>query len=204
MLEAHTVDQTHLASLLTQVKLGDAASFTNFAEEVIPRLHRFVAAHRLPSDDCEDVVQEALIKLWKNVHTYDDRRPFLPWMYTIAKNTMFDHLRKRRLVLFTELNSPNDEDQVSYEESLADTKVESVEVLLDQMKVKQLFDEFLDELPRERALIVTLHLEDGLTFNEIAEVTKTPMNTVKSSYRRVLIDMREKLEKHAPNYHLST
>src|SRR5688500_13131285 len=46
--------------------------------------------------DAEDLAQEAFVKAYRNIHTFDGRARFTTWLYTIAKNTAFTQLRKRR------------------------------------------------------------------------------------------------------------
>ena len=76
---------------------GDAAAYRQLLEELTPLLRRLVhrKLHRCDSVEAEDVVQEALLALHLKRHTWDQSRPFLPWVCAIARNKLTDALRRR-------------------------------------------------------------------------------------------------------------
>ncbi|HZO22034.1 MAG TPA: sigma-70 family RNA polymerase sigma factor [Steroidobacteraceae bacterium] len=76
---------------------GDAAAYRQLLEELAPVLRRLVnrELHRCDSGEAEDVVQEALLALHLKRHTWDPSRPFLPWVWAIARNKLTDALRRR-------------------------------------------------------------------------------------------------------------
>src|SRR5215510_5458193 len=77
----------------------DRPSYYRLLHELAPVLrgviNRGFARYGLGSEDVEDVVQETLLALHLKRHTWDDRRPFFPWVQSIAKNKLVDNLRRR-------------------------------------------------------------------------------------------------------------
>ena len=82
-----------LQSLLTASLSGDEKAYSEFLTLISRRLRGFIAK-RIAAAEVEDVLQEILISLHKARHTYDGKRPALPWVIAIARFRLTDHLRK--------------------------------------------------------------------------------------------------------------
>jgi RNA polymerase sigma-70 factor (ECF subfamily) len=91
--------ETHWAGLMRAAIRGDAEAYRRLLQEIAPALRglarRGLARHRLGSEDVEDVVQETLLALHLKRGTWDERQPFSPWLYAIARNKLIDNLRRR-------------------------------------------------------------------------------------------------------------
>lgn len=91
--------ETHWAGLMRAAIRGDAAAYHRLLCELAPVLRAFagrgLARHRHGSEDVEDVVQETLLALHLKRGTWDERQPFSPWLYAIARNKLIDNLRRR-------------------------------------------------------------------------------------------------------------
>ncbi|MFA6254313.1 MAG: sigma-70 family RNA polymerase sigma factor [Candidatus Paceibacterota bacterium] len=167
-------------------------------DEYLKVIYRF--AYRLVGNesDASDIAQEVMVKVWKNLDKYDPSQNFKPWLFKIARNTAIDWLRRRRQIPFSSLDRVDEE---GGEKAFADTVVD-LELLPDevfaQAEVQEKFKQALETIPLNERTIVTLHLEEDLTFNEIAEIVDRPLNTVKSAYRRSLVKLRSKLTAIAP------
>ena len=79
---------------------GDAASYGRLLREVAELLRKVIRARLarlgLGVDDTEDLVQEVLIGLHNKRHTWDDTRPFLPWLYAVTRYKVADAARRLR------------------------------------------------------------------------------------------------------------
>jgi len=85
-----------LEQLATRAKAGCSASFERIMEQTKDRLFGYLMQLVGNEHDAEDLAQEAFIKAYRNLHTFDGRARFTTWLYTIAKNSAFTHLRRRR------------------------------------------------------------------------------------------------------------
>jgi RNA polymerase sigma-70 factor (ECF subfamily) len=78
---------------------GDTSAYHRLLDELAPMLRglasRGFAHHKLSPEDVEDVVQETLLAVHLKRHTWDERRPLLPWLNAIARNKVVDNLRRR-------------------------------------------------------------------------------------------------------------
>ena len=129
------------------------------------------------------------MKAWKHLPRFDVTKSFKTWLFSIAHHTAIDHLRKRHAIPFAQLEH---EDLPDFSATISDTR-ELPDVLLARQDVADILEESLMILPVEIRSTILLHEREGMTFQEIADATKTPMNTVKSRYRRALTVLRKHL-----------
>ena len=153
----------------------------------LPIIFGFVKRYTGNEGDASDIAQEVFVKVWKNIKSFDRNKSFRTWIFTIAKRTAIDELRKKRALPFSALGDEND-----FAGSLAD---ESPSVL-DQIFSRQQSQELagaVAKLPTNYRSIIRLYSHDGLNFREIASKLKEPLNTVKSRYRRGLALLKKLL-----------
>jgi RNA polymerase sigma factor (sigma-70 family) len=91
--------EMHWAGLMRAAIRGDAQAYHRLLKELAPVLRalasRGLARRKFGSEDVEDVVQETLLALHLKRGTWDERQPFRPWLYAIARNKLIDNLRRR-------------------------------------------------------------------------------------------------------------
>lgn len=155
------------AELIEAVRGGDTAAF----DELVSRHMRraFAVASRLlgQRQDAEDVVQESLLAALTKIDTFDQRRPFSPWLLRIVANRALN-LRKARVVRASE---PLAEETVSGGESPADAAARS--------ELRGALERALASLPEPQRWVVQLFDVDGFTGPEIAEMLEMAEGTVR-------------------------
>jgi RNA polymerase sigma-70 factor (ECF subfamily) len=95
--------------LLARISAGDRASFRFIVENYQNLL--FDLALRLIGNrqDAEDLVQEAFVRIYRSLPSFDPERKFLNWAYSITLNLARNHLRRRSLVRFLSLGFVSDD-----------------------------------------------------------------------------------------------
>jgi RNA polymerase sigma-70 factor (ECF subfamily) len=140
--------------------------------------------------EAEDATQEAFIRAYRYLESYDSRRPFSTWLFSIASHYCIDQLRRRRidwLPLKEEIAEP-------VRLASASPNPESVVTERDRERWIQ---ELLSTLsPRDRAAI-TLHYWYDCPYKEIAEVLDLSVSAVKSRLYRARRALAEKMEGEA-------
>lgn len=176
----------HEASLVKKALLGDDQAFASLVHTYLTPLYSFVFLVVRDKDTAEDIVQETWIKAWKHLKRFDQEQNFKTWLYTIAKNTAFDHLKKKKATPFSSFEDA--EGNLPFERDLAETP--DVLEQLSQREALQILDQVLDQVPPlYRTLLVLIYRED-FDLQEAAAILGEPYNTVKSRHQRALQKLR--------------
>lgn len=85
-----------LEQLADQAQAGCLVSFEKIVEQCKDRLFTYLVQLVGNSQDAEDIAQETFIKAYRHLPSFDRRARFTTWLYAIAKNTAFSHLRRRK------------------------------------------------------------------------------------------------------------
>lgn len=188
--------------LLENFFAGDRRAFDVVVMRHTARVQRFVRAIVHDEAVADDVTQETFIKAWRNIKKFDRTRSFGAWLMRIAHNTAIDFVRARG-VEWRAIDHSFEDDAFEYIPS----KERAITERLADKELVAHATEAMNNLSRVAHEIVLLHLYDGLTFQEIADVVSEPLNTVKSRYRRALISLQAaiiakntpRVGHHAPN-----
>jgi RNA polymerase sigma-70 factor, ECF subfamily len=173
--------QTTDAALVRRATEGDLSAFEELVE-----LHRDmvvrVAARIVGTQDAEDVSQDAFLRAFHRLGDFRGDAPFGNWLLRIAHNAALDHLARRR----PEPVAPETFD--ASEESTQRPPAERLEV---RERIERLERKLHGLSPQHRAVLV-LRDAEGLSYEEIASITATPLGSVKGRLhraRREFIDM---------------
>lgn len=153
---------------------GDAPAYRTFLKDMSAHLRAFLRARLagLP-DEVEDLVQETLLAIHNQRHTYDAGQPLTAWVHAIARYKLIDMLRRR--AGRDALHDPLDDEQ----ELLAASDTDAADARRDLAKL-------LQQLPeRQRLPIIHMKLE-GLSVTETARVTGMSEAAVKVGVHRGL------------------
>jgi RNA polymerase sigma-70 factor (ECF subfamily) len=162
-------------------------SLASFEEVMLPHLD---AAHNLArwllrnEQDAQDVVQEAYLRAFKSFtgfHGSNGRA----WLLTIVRNTSYTLLKKNRSAELT----------TSFDEEIHIAGGESVSpaTILEQSEDAELVREAIEKLPAEFREILALRHQEGLSYQEIADIAQIPPGTVMSRLARGRAKLKEYL-----------
>ena len=171
-------------------KKEDDAAFQELMRRHMSHIYNFSRQYVRTAEDAEDIAQDTFFKVWKNARTFKKGRAFKPWLFTIARNTALDFIKKKKAVVFSDLDDT--ENDLSFSDTLED-KEPSAHDLFESVENAAIIAEILEEIHPEHRSVLMLHYREEMTFDEIAVVVGKPMNTVKSWHRRALIKLRELL-----------
>lgn len=163
---------------------GDDKSFEILIKRYLKPIFSFVFRFVENLPEAEDITQEVFLKTWKNLRKFNQKKSFKTWIFTIAKNTCFDWLRKKKEILFSELEKED------FIENLADDRPLPDE-LFKRRDLENLVNEALEKLSPHHKMILLLRYNDHFTFKEIAEILEEPLNTVKSRHNRAIAKLKQ-------------
>lgn len=175
--------------LIKEYIAGDQDAFKKLIDKYMPSIYNF-SVRFVGADYAKDTTQDVFLKVWRNIKKFDGKKAsFKTWIFTIARNTVTDYLRKKKIVLFSTLDKEGEE---SYESSIEDEVILADEALI-KLEDKEFLNNLLDELPINYREVLVLYYQEDMTFNEIGKLLGKPLNTVKSYHRRALILLKEKV-----------
>lgn len=184
------------AALVRDAATGDRDAMERLlmrAQEVAYRFSLLVCGH---PEDAEDVMQDALLKTYRNVTRITEPEAFRTWLYTTVRNACLMKRRRRvgepARMLSLDHGAPTDTGE-TLPIDVADTARPADELLMDAWIDKRLRTALLS-LPRPyRAMIVMRDIE-GLTTREVAQVIGISEANVKTRLHRARLMLRRHLE----------
>lgn len=172
--------------LVVQAQAGDKAAYGRLIRIFQQRLFRFVYGLLGVFDQAEDVVQEAFVKGWLALHSFDLQRPFYPWLATIARNLAFNLMRRNVKQESLEAISEKGFDP-------ATTNLGPLDSLLDNENEKR-FYEALRSMPEQYRVVFVLRQFEQLNYDQIAKELDIKPGTVDSRLYRARQYLAEKLK----------
>lgn len=178
------------AELVAEYFAGDESALKFLIERYLRSVYNFAYRYMGTTDDADDVTQEAFLKAWKNLKRYRSEQSFKTWLFSIARNTAIDWLRKKKNVPLSEFETDDGDNALI--DALSDPLPLSPE-LMAQAEDKKTLELVLPWLPRNYRAVLLLRYAEELTFVEIGRVLGKPLHTVKSQHRRALMRLRSLL-----------
>lgn len=183
--------QQDIGQLLEQAKAGDHEAFQQLHE--LARSQNYYVILKIVKNvqDAEDLLQDTWLKIYQNLGQIHDTRlgSFLSWSGKVASNTALDFLRKKRPVLFSDLQNEEGSEQVSFD--IQDFAIENQpELAFDQKETSEIIQELLSGLADEQRICVIMFYLQEMSIREIAESMGCSENTIKSR----LVYARKKIQ----------
>lgn len=183
--------------LVRRARAGEQRAYAELVKRHRRGIERLIRpiCRNSSSDEIEDLVQEALTKALTHLDSYSEEYAFSTWLYRIATNHAIDHLRRRRLSMFSisAIGADKSDDDSGKDFELADTSWVPDEVLLASERTK-LISEAIEQLPENYRRIIKLRHNDDLEYDEIARKLNLPMGTVKVHLHRARAALGKLLE----------
>lgn len=161
--------------------------FRDLVEEHQHRVFTFACYYLGSPQEAEDVTQEVLLRLWRNVEKVDPASA-TAWLARVTRNACYDHLRSRRShhrVFQEGLEGPA---------AQAPDPGGNPESAARGWDVSRHLQRALAELDEPYRSIIVLREIQGYKYQEISDTLKIPLNTVKTYLHRARRALREKLE----------
>jgi RNA polymerase sigma-70 factor (ECF subfamily) len=125
----------------------------------------------------EDLSQEVFIKAFHHLKDFDYEHQFASWLFKIANNHCIDYIRKKKLKVYSISDQTRiDEGEMEYE--IPDSTYEPDLNMLREQK-SRLIRQAIDSLPKKYHEVIVLRHQEELSYEEIAEKTGLPVNTIK-------------------------
>ena len=177
----HALDDS---ALVAEFLAGEERGFQELVERYQTRLLNFIFRTIGDRERAEDLVQEVFIRVYRHLHRFDPSKKFSTWVYTIASNLAKNELRNRSrnpLVFFQTIRKNwQDEDRpLQFED--AGSRPDD---LYRKRHLRELVEQSVAQLPEHHRQVFILRELEGKSYEEIAEITRCNLGTVKSRLNR--------------------
>ena len=145
-------------------------------------------------ENIADLTQEALLRVAKNIKSLKNPKHFKSWLNQIVTNLFYDELRKtvRKPEIISMDDELDAETKFSIKTILSDKKCKPPELCISS-ELEKIIKEQILNLPAPFRVAIVLRELQGLTYEEISNVTNVSVGTVKSRISRARIKLQDSL-----------
>ena len=161
---------------------GNTQAFAILASKYQKRVSMLGLSFFDNTDDCEDFVQDVMLKAYSALGTFRAEAPFVTWLMRIAYNTAINSVKKRR-----SYTSLADGTEIEYRGDNPEEKHLNECIILSVR-------EAVNNLPDSYRICIDLYFFYDMSYTDIAAVTELPLNTIKSHIFRAKKILREYLK----------
>ncbi|MCX6721255.1 MAG: RNA polymerase sigma factor [Candidatus Staskawiczbacteria bacterium] len=166
--------------LVAEYLRGDEKSLEVLIKKYLGQIYSFTYKRIGNTQEAEDITQETFMKAWRSLKKFDNRKEFRNWIFSIARNTCIDSLRRKKTLLYLETIKERGENDKN----------------LEQIDIAQLLSSTTKRLIPQYQTVLSSYYYDNLNFREISEKTGESINTVKSRFRRAILELRKSISEN--------
>jgi len=153
------------------VQAGDVDLFGVLVERYEKKMMRYARKFLSNQEDIEDAIQGVFLKAYENIQSFDTKRKFSTWLYSIAHNKLVNVLKKnkrRSLLFFSDLDT-------FLPQRFAHNNVH--EDILDK-EVRRMLDKCLEKLDYKYKEPLVLYYFEDMDYKQISDIMRIPVSTV--------------------------
>lgn len=172
-----------LDTIISKVIEGDCNAFTKLYNYYHEPCIRFATSIIKDEEEAENMFHEVFIKIWSRREQINPTLNFSSYLFTCLRNLAFDHLKKM------ERSQQMQEQYLQLMQYHYDNESEAEDAKMNLLK------NAMATLPEKRKMILKLNVEEGKSYQEIAEMMRISKNTVKNQlvkakqFLRVSVDL---------------
>jgi RNA polymerase sigma-70 factor, ECF subfamily len=164
---------------------GKTETYKVIVERYQQSLFRYTMMYVHDYDAAQDILQEAFIKMYRYLRTYDTARPFGAWAKRITHREVLNYVKKAN-----RLERKDD----SWFADIPDNKPLPEELLTEKMN-KEVLYKAIDSLPMKYREVILLYYFDDNDYESIAEILRLPVSTVSTRLMRAKARVKKQLKK---------
>lgn len=176
--------------LVAQLKNSDTQekAFRNLMSLYKERLYWHIRKIVLSHDDTDDVLQNTFIKVFKNIHSFNEKSKLFSWMYRIATNESITFLNKKAKKQHVDISE--------LQHSLADNLESDQYYTGDQIQI--LLQKAIVTLPQKQQLVFNMKYFEEIKYTEMSEILETSEGALKASYFHAVKKIEKYLKLNLP------
>lgn len=167
--------------ILDCLRKGDTKAFEHVFLSYHTKIKHFICSLIKSEDDAEDLTQDIFMKLWHSRGMIDTQKSFSSYMYTMARNAAFNHIKHKNVC-----------DSYAGRVTVSDTATGiTPEDIIYAEEINLLAEMVVSQMPAQREKIYRLSRHEGLSNEEIATRLKISKKTVENQISIALKSIRK-------------
>jgi len=182
-----------VVALIERCREGDELAWEALVRRYQARVYSVTLHYLRDSDEAMDAAQDVFVRVYRKLDTFQGGSRFLPWLLRLARNVSIDRIRRRAA-------RPPADDLVVGEAFEPVSEGPDAAEELGRRRRRTLLWRAVAGLPDHHREMILLHEIQGLKLEEIAEMLRLPLGTVKSRSNRARIDLASRVRELDPAY----
>lgn len=167
--------------LVNLVKAGELAPYDELVRRHQIKIHDLCYKMLRNYDDARDMAQETFLKAYRKINRFKGKAKFSTWLYRIAVNNCLNYIKKQR---------PTEE---LYEEITSTGKDDPVQRFKGK-RFRERISAAVAKLPEVQKAVFTLRTLEDLSYQEVSDILKKPISTVKVNHHLAVKNLRNYLK----------
>lgn len=167
--------------LVALVKLGNILAFEEIVKRYEMKLVHYAQKRLLDEFMAQEVAQDVLIKIYRNIHRIDAEKKLGPYLFTIARNEVVTRLRTKK-------------DTLPLLETVIGTTEDSLIEMTFKKDLARNIKKLISTLKEGHRKVLQLYFFEDLSYKKIQEKLKLPLSTVKTRLRRAKAALAKKID----------
>lgn len=169
--------------LAQQTLRGDQEAFEKLVQRYSGSLFNFICRFLSDYDAASDILQQVFTQLYISLPNLRTGEPLKAWLFQVARNRCLDELRRKRVIHFSELQTPSEDDELSPLAIIPDNSPLPEDVA-ERHDLQEILQEAIASLPPKFRAVVLLRYTAQLSFSEIGRALQMPEATAKTYFQR--------------------
>jgi len=186
------------SQLIRDALEGNDQAYKKLMAKYHDQIYNFIYRMVHDREQVEDLTQEAFIKAFQSLKSFNEEFAFSTWLYKIATNNSIDYIRKRKLQMYS-IDKPIESKDSDYVFELPDETYEADKEFIRGQRATLLQDAVNDLPEKYRKVIQLRHMEER-SYEEIAKILNLPIGTVKAHIFRAREILYKQLRHRIRNY----
>ncbi len=179
--------------LVARALSGDQTAYARIRNKYWRPIHTMLGRMIREKNDAEDLTQEAFIKAFNSLGSFNTEYAFSTWLYKIASNNCIDYLRKRRLRTVS-MHAPVQTRDGEAQMELSDPNAVRPDVPITSAERTAVLQEAIRNLPDKYRVVIELRHTQELEYADIAQQLGLPLGTVKAHLFRARALLLKRLQ----------
>lgn len=176
---------------IKQVIKGDQDAFAEIVEIYSNSIYQLGYRMLGNRHEAEDIAQEAFIRAYVNIKSFNQDLKFSTWLFRIATNLCIDRIRKKKPDYYLDAEVSGTDGLTMYSQLASNSPLPEKE--LESLELQDSVQKEILKLPEKYRSVIVLKYIEELSLNEISEILDLPLGTVKTRIHRGREALRQQL-----------